>query len=159
MSRQSYPTPLTAVSTDIEVVGGKNAVVGDQRDDLDGNKYILVLASGTIAVNRGCKFSTDLTIVAHTTYVGYPLGITVSAVDALDYSWVQIGGIATVVTNQSVDYGESIFFTTAGVARGSAIGTDLGAGVYMALGTALTSDGSGTSARILIDRHCWTHPA
>lgn len=159
MARQSYATGLDAVSTDITEVGGQGAAIGDQRDDINGNKYILFLSGGTILTKTGVKLSADNTVVAHTTYGGVPIGIAVASIASGSYGWVQIEGVADILTNASVDYGDSIFFTTNGAARGSAMGDDLGNDVFMSLGTALTSDGSGAEAKMLIRPHCWTSPA
>lgn len=156
MSRQSYATPLTAVSTDIEVVGGKNAVVGDQRDDIDGNRFMLVKAGGTVAVNRGVKLSGDYTIVAHTTMTGAPFGVTIAAIESDDYTWCQVGGVATIYTNGTVGAGEFVFFTTGGAARGYAFaGNTPATGSVLALGPCVEGDGGGTSAKVRIDLAGW----
>jgi hypothetical protein len=68
MSVTSYPTPLNSTSTDIELVGGKDAFIGMQREDKDGNRYVLH------------KVSSDAGTILDATFVGGYM-----AYDGVDY--------------------------------------------------------------------------
>jgi len=105
MGVTSYPTDVDVVSTDIELVGGKNAQVGMVREDNMGRRFILVVAGGTISagvgiVNGGNAFSegSDAASPFH------GVNTTGGSLSSGDYFWMQTYGLAlnSIATDTNV---------------------------------------------------------
>jgi len=56
MGRDVYPTSITALSTNIEDVGGKGAFLGMLREDHDGREYVLVITKSNVSTAANTKF-------------------------------------------------------------------------------------------------------
>lgn len=94
MGVTSYPTDVDVVSTDIDLVGGKNAQVGMVREDNMGRKFILTLSGGTIAAT-GIIFNTN-NFGEGTTAAVPIVGVNTTgvALSSGDYFWMQIFGLS-----------------------------------------------------------------
>ena len=93
MGVTSYPTDIDVVSTDIELVGGKNAQVGMCREDKDGRKFMLLKAGATI--NIGCGIVTTSNAWSEGANATSPIwgaNVTGVVLVANDYFWMQTYG-------------------------------------------------------------------
>jgi len=153
VSRQSYATPLTAVSTDIKEAGGQGAAVGDEREDINGSHYVLCKAAGTITAKACVSVAAGTyTSVAATSAATVIFGISKAAATTTQYHWVQTSGLAIVIDNSSLGINEWAFATTAGKCRGVAMGSSIGnKGSYFTIGYCTVGGaGDGTDATIMI---------
>jgi len=145
MGRTAYPTVVTTISTDIELVGGKNATVGMIREDNIGRKYRLVQAAGEIS--SGCILVPAHTEASGATIVLVGANTTGSTVANGSYFWMQTYGEATLTTDESLTDKCIVTATTGGVATRDAV-AGLNGGYY--IGFALAAD-VGTSGSVFID--------
>jgi hypothetical protein len=125
---RAFATKITEHSSTIALVGGKNAVVGEIREEFNGKKYVLVLAAESIATGY---------IVYYNTTGGYSVSLATST------SGHQIVGANT--TGATAASGEYFWMQIYG--SGSIGGTELSAGdsVCAASGVGYTADLLGTS--------------
>jgi hypothetical protein len=111
MGAKSYPTPIDRVSTDIEEVGGKDALTGMIREHSDGMRYIL-LQSGIALLDKRL-IAVDVTnVMVYSTSPSnqFPLGATNhgKTISANSYFWLLYEGTATVLSTASVNKWEPI---------------------------------------------------
>lgn len=120
MAVSSYPTNITNVSTDIEVVGGKNATKGMIREDQDGRKFILEKANSTITSGTICSRAagSDLAEASAASLVALGVNTTGKDVTVGQYFWFQIFGQATILTDETVANNQFVIATTGGVGDG-----------------------------------------
>ena len=95
MGVTSYPTDIDFVSTDINLVGGKNAEVGMVREDHKGRRFMLVVAGGTINIGTGIILAANA--FAESSNATLPIwgANTIGAVLTVgQYFWMQTYGLA-----------------------------------------------------------------
>jgi hypothetical protein len=159
MSRQSYATSLTEVNADITVVGGQGAAVGDIREDINGNRFILVLTAENISAKRVAYFAGNFIIaVADTTTQNVvPAGVTIATAVVSDYLWLQVSGVATVETDNTLANSTVALMTTGGKVAGYLYDDNVGAAAnFSGVGLTVVSDG-GTAGegKVLISPIGW----
>lgn len=94
MGVTSYPTDVDVVSTDIDLVGGKNAQVGMVREDKDGRRFMLIIAGGTINIGTGIILSSNAWGEgANAASVIWGVNPTGVAVTVGQYFWMQTYGL------------------------------------------------------------------
>lgn len=157
MGVTSYPTSLDAHFTDIELVGGKNSVVGQIREEPSGKKYVLVKAGVETANGIICYLLGEYLTALCAATTNLPAGVntTGATIAAAEYFWLQYEGEALVQTDGSVATSNSVVGATGGVGDGLAVNT--GSGMNHALGIAKETDyGSDPYwALVWIRPHSW----
>ena len=157
MAVTSYSTPLDSVSTDIELVGGKDAYLGMLREDRLGNRYELHKVKSGMAISDGVwvtaeHMSQSVRIGPNAQVPVVGANTTGKALGSAQYFWCMVYGtyFMTVLTNVSTAY-KRLASTNLG------FGTDIGAdeiGHTESCGMSLEGRSATLSgkARCLIDR-------
>lgn len=108
MAVTSYPTPLNATSTDIELVGGKDAFIGMLREDKNGYRYVLHrIATGETVGNAAWVGGKNASLGVATTD-GSELEVIIGAnttgktVAAGQYFWCMVYGVYDMTCNSTV---------------------------------------------------------
>lgn len=139
MGRDSYPTPLNSVSSDIKKVGGDDAVLGMLREGPDGRQYVLVqshdvsadFSAGKLILALKGGQSFKVTLAADT---GRCSGIagTSKVVASGDYFWMLVRGRSDLVLVPSGTAGTWIRSVGTGV--GGSITTGLVGNINLSAG-------------------------
>jgi hypothetical protein len=107
MGVTSYPTPLDSTSTDIDAVGGKDAFIGMQREDKDGNRYVLFKVKSGSTVTDGkwvtAEFGSGLELAVGQTVPCVGGNTTGKTVTTGQYFWCMVYGYYDMDVSSNVD--------------------------------------------------------
>jgi len=149
MGRDSYPTPLYAVDSDIKKVGGDDAYIGMTREGPDGKQYMLVQSfdvNGSYTTGKliiGWK-GGQIGKASLVTAPGRCLGVTIATSVTISndqYFWIQTDGRADGVVSTGATKGTYLYPISAGI--GSSMN---GVGGNPAVLSTITEGHAGTSA-------------
>lgn len=155
MGRTSYPTPLDTTSTDIDLVGGKDAYIGMLREDKLGRMYVLHQirpTGGTSTSPDGTFLTTSLhngvTTMGNSDSVCVGANTTGKTITNGQYFWCMVYGVYEMVVRTSVV--NAYEHITAVSGEGHFLGSDVLGDKYFC-GMALQGRQSNGRARCLVD--------
>lgn len=158
MAVASYPTPLDATSTDIDLVGGKDAFIGMLREDRNGNRYVLHKVAAGESVGNGAFVGAKQASGGVATPDGSELEVNIGAnttgktVSAGQHFWCMVYGVYDMTCDSSVN--APYLWVTGALGAGVSPRFDDRIGPREAAGMSLEA----VSARITNKARCLIHP-